>query len=750
MLFSFAERPTWADGFERGLPPLARSVRYVLPNRALFSGKQSPFWQRPGEGRLQVATPDGRSLTVALRGSSQLTADRMVSEGWIEGQPASRFILAVQEVEGGPAQITAALLGVLLADADDPGAGEVLQDFTMRATGAEEAQYFRIDDARLLSCGGEPRSERLALARAAQDAAVSLAPRGRTAAEEAAIAGGAPVVVDLLMLFTNGVLNSLSGTSTASRLAAIQSTFDAAVAEANSDMRRSGVSVALRLVKSAQVTYDEMSSDYSKVNSEALKALRLPADGKMDEVHALRDQVGADLVSLAVLPRDNTSSGIGYLLNTPSFSDPGDALINDQWSFSVVQYHAMNGTSLLAHELGHNLGAQHDRDNSKDTTGAVQPGAFSYSHGYRFYGANGVQYRTIMAYAPGTRVHYFSNPQVVAAETGIGVPLGVAIGQPGETHNALTLQRCAFEVSAFRLQRVDTPDRGTLVNVSTRAWVGADERQLIGGFMVDGTAEKRVLLRALGAGLAAFGITDGLRDPRLVLYRLPSAARVAVNDDWADQSGAAELSSAANAVGAFAFSSAKDAALLLRLSPGTYSANIESVDGTFGSALLEAYEVDAGGGSRLINLSTRAWSEKGKPVIAGFAVSGTPGQTKRTLVRVLGPTLEQYGVAEPMFDPKLDLYRADGTWLMSNDDWSTGASYVSGQRDDFMPTVQYYREKEVSQTGLAPKNRREPAILLDLEPGLYTAVVQPFEDETSQQAPSPGVAIVEVYEIRAP
>ena len=746
-LFRFVTRPAWAERLESRLPAPARSVRYVQPNRALLEGKASPFWQPPGEGRFAIETPDGQRLPVRIRQSQQLAADRMVSEGWIEGQPASRFLLSAQDVAGGPTQITASVLDVSLPEGDDPAGGTSLQNFTLRATGVDEAQFYRIDDARVLPCGAEVRPERgpTATVAAAWANATTAALRGRSAAEAAALASGAPVTLDLLLLYTKGILESLPLTTTAARVAAIQSTFDNAVAEANSDLARSGISAQLRLVKVAAVDYDESLSEYAKVNADALKALRLPADGKMDEIHALRDAVGADLVSLAVVPRDNTSSGIGYLLATPASVDMGDALINDQFGFSIVQYHALTGTSLLAHELGHNLGAQHDRENSKDNTGALTTGAFSYSYGYRFFGRDGRQYRTIMAYAPGTRVHYFSNPDLVASEPELGVPVGLALGAAGECHNALTIQRCAFEASGYRLQRQDTADRGTLVNVSTRAWVGAGERQMLGGFMIDGPASKRVLLRALGASLASFGVTDGLPNPTLALLRMPTGSRVAFNDDWINPVAASvDLSAVGHAIGAFPLTGARDAALLVTLAPGSYSANVEAADGVLGTALLEAYEVDANEGARLINLSTRAWADRGKPIIAGFTVRGTPGQTKRILVRVLGPTLAQYQVAEPMADPQLDLYGANGTWLLANDDWSTGAAYVSGQRDDFRPSVQYYHEKEIDQTGLAPKNRREPAVLLDLPPGLYTAVVQPFENLATQQPAAPGVAIVEV------
>lgn len=100
----------------------------------------------------------------------------------------------------------------------------------------------------------------------------------------------------------------------------------------------------------------------------------------------------------------------------------------------------------FAHELGHNQGCNHDREN--EISGC---NASTYSYGYRVTGNNGVLYRTIMSYAPGQSIARFSNPDV----TYQGVPVGVPIGQPLESHNAQTINNTASIVDSFRNSAFD-------------------------------------------------------------------------------------------------------------------------------------------------------------------------------------------------------------------------------------------------------------------------------------------------------
>lgn len=124
-----------------------------------------------------------------------------------------------------------------------------------------------------------------------------------------------------------------------------------------------------------------------------------------------------------------------------------------------------------------------------------------------------------------------------------------------------------------------------LVNLSARAEVGAGENVLIAGFTIAGNLPRRMLVRAVGPGLGAFGVPGVLGDPKLELFR--DGVRVAENDNWD-----APLAPTAAAAGAFALASgSRDAALLVTLLPGGYTAQVSGVGGVTGVALVEIYEV---------------------------------------------------------------------------------------------------------------------------------------------------------------
>ena len=112
---------------------------------------------------------------------------------------------------------------------------------------------------------------------------------------------------------------------------------------------------------------------------------------------------------------------------------------------------------------------------------------------------------------------------------------------------------------------------------------------LTAGFVIGGATAKTVLIRATGPALAALGVPGTLADPRLVFYQTGVAVAIAANDNW---SGTQVLKDAFTAVGAFPLdSTSKDAALLLTLQPGSYTAQASGVGSSSGTALVEIYEI---------------------------------------------------------------------------------------------------------------------------------------------------------------
>lgn len=703
---------------DAALPAPSRAVRYGRVNRALFSGKPSPFWQPPGEGRIELPLPDGGRWVVVIEGSEMLGPDRFVSVGRIDGRPLSRALLAWNG-------------GFLHASVEDP----VLGVLVLRAATEELSQVYLVDPALVAPCGGERRPARAAGPHSVAPEAVP---------PSAAVENPQRAEVHVLMVYTQAVLTTLSG---AARTAALQSAFDLAIAKVNATLEASLVSARLQLVGIAETAYDEDASTSSKVQDDALTALYRTDDGRMDEIHAVRDAVGADLVCLTLGRRDSGTSGLSFLLDEPHSN------VNAEFAFTVVQYSLMAGTNVLAHELGHLFGCAHDRENA--LSGA---GAYSFSYGYRFFGADGRQYRDIMSYAPGIELGYFSNPDVIVPAP-VNMPIGIPAGRPGEANSALTIERNAFAAAVFRLQTQRPAGAGLLINVATRAFVGTDDEVLIGGFVVDGAGPMDLLVRATGPALAAFGVGNTLADPVLRLYA--GGTVVAENDNWMQRMGpagalaAGDVAAAAARVRAFPLAAGSaDAAVLVTLPPGAYSAVMEGARGTTGFGLIEAY--DAGGdGTRILGLATRGFADRtGKEMYGGFVVRGDAGTTKRVLIRVLGPSLARapFNMAGALDDPEMEVRNAAGETLVYNDDWSTGAEGGASAENDFKPLVRTYGEKWIFATGHAPRNRREPCVLVDLPPGAYTVIVRPFELRSSNpaldQPARPGVGVVEVYEIR--
>lgn len=135
----------------------------------------------------------------------------------------------------------------------------------------------------------------------------------------------------------------------------------------------------------------------------------------------------------------------------------------------------------------------------------------------------------------------------------------------------------------------ETTTTGKFVNISTRAEVRTGADIMIAGFIIGGTTPKQVLIRASGPALADFGLTGTLADP--VLTVTSSQGQLAQNDDWSagDQTA---IDTAVAQTGAFAWKrDSKDAALVLTLPPGAYTALVRGKNETTGLALIEVYEV---------------------------------------------------------------------------------------------------------------------------------------------------------------
>ncbi len=261
---------------------------------------------------------------------------------------------------------------------------------------------------------------------------------------------------------------------------------------------------------------------------------------------------------------------------------------------------------------------------------------------------------------------------------------------------------------------VQTPP--ILVNISTRLNVGTGENVLDSGFIVHGTGTKTLLIRGLGPSLGSAGVANPLADPVLQLHD-SAGAILQTNDNWRTTQ---ESEIAATGIPP---SNDAEAAMIVTLAAGSYTVVESGQNSTTGVGLMEIYDLTNGFGPDLANLSTRGFVGTASNVmIAGFIFGAPTGGQGSVLLRALGPSLGTLGVANPLADPVLELFNADGTIVATNDNW------------------QSTQQAAIEATGAPPSNVAEAAIVATLAPGNYTAVESGKNGGT-------GVGLIEVYNL---
>ncbi len=261
-----------------------------------------------------------------------------------------------------------------------------------------------------------------------------------------------------------------------------------------------------------------------------------------------------------------------------------------------------------------------------------------------------------------------------------------------------------------------------LLNISTRLRVLPDDLALIGGFIVTGNEPKKVLLRAIGPSLTGAEVSGALANPTLELFG--GSVSLGSNDDWKIVDGTNGSESQETAIRETGVPPANDAesALVRTLAPGSYTVVVRGANSTSGVGLVEAYDLERSSDSKLANISTRGFVDTGDNVmIGGFIVGGRGEGSARLLVRALGPSLTAAGVPSALQNPTLQVVNAAGTPVATNDNWKEN-------------------EADVNASGLPPTEDAESALVVQLSPGAYTAVVRGNGGEK-------GVGLVEAYNI---
>ena len=245
--------------------------------------------------------------------------------------------------------------------------------------------------------------------------------------------------------------------------------------------------------------------------------------------------------------------------------------------------------------------------------------------------------------------------------------------------------------------------------VWTNPRVEIGDNALIGGFIITGTQNKKVILRGLGPSV---GLGNALSDPNLALFD-GGGNLLRANDNWEAAPNAQEIIDST-----IPPQSSFEAAILMSLpaNGSNYTAVLRGFQNETGVGLVELYDLDQSVDSRLANISTRGFVQTGDDaMIAGFIVLNG---NQRVILRGISPSLTLNG---KLADPTLELRDSNGGLIRGNDNW-----HIGGQ------------EAEIIATTIPPTDDAEAAIVEVLSPGAYTAILRGVNNTT-------GIAVLEVY-----
>ena len=211
-----------------------------------------------------------------------------------------------------------------------------------------------------------------------------------------------------------------------------------------------------------------------------------------------------------------------------------------------------------------------------------------------------------------------------------------------------------------------------------------------------------------------------------------ASSTIGMNDDWqTTQIGGVITSDQVAEIrdSGLAPSDPLESAVIATLSPGSYTAIVQGVNGGTGVGSVEVYDLGATSGSFLANIATRGFVQTGdNAMIGGFIVVTQP---TRVIIRAIGPSLSQFGVPDALANPQLELHDASNL-IGQNDDWQT--TQIGG-------IITSDQVAQIQSSQLAPTNAAESAIIATLQPGSYTAIVRGVNTTT-------GNALVEVYALQ--
>jgi hypothetical protein len=210
-----------------------------------------------------------------------------------------------------------------------------------------------------------------------------------------------------------------------------------------------------------------------------------------------------------------------------------------------------------------------------------------------------------------------------------------------------------------------------------------------------------------------------LNDPVLEL-RGPNGSLITSNDNWKDSPQRSQIEGTL-----FQPTDDRESVIVATLSPGAYTVVLTGKSQTTGIGLVEVYDNGPAIDSVLANISTRGFIQVANSVMIGGFTLGGNNNPPRIAVRGLGPSLSQFGLSNLLADPTLELHDANGTVMISNDDWQSDP-VSAGQ---------------LAANGLALSDSKESGIFVSLPPGQFTVIL-------AGKNGGVGIGLVEVYNLK--
>ena len=343
----------------------------------------------------------------------------------------------------------------------------------------------------------------------------------------------------------------------------------------------------------------------------------------------------------------------------------------------------------------------------------------------------------------------------------------VSTSTAGMIGNTATVTRNETDPNAANNSATATTNVGDitrLVAISTRARVETGPDVAVGGFSFGGILPKQILIRGRGPSMSGppYNFAGTLTNPILEVYS--GQTLFAVVDNW--QSGATQCDAPALSCGTPAEMQAinsdpcqpnigqttappgcaQEAAFLITVPPGAYTARLKGVNNEMGKGIVEVYDPDTSTMPKVEGISTRAKVLTGTDIMVGGFQIGAGSSSKKVLIRGRGPSLSgaPYNFTGTLANPKLEIYSGQ-TLFATIDDWGTGVTMCNapaiscGTPAELQAALVDPCQPNNGQSTEPPGCNLETALFITLPPGAYTAQVKGVDNGI-------GIGIVEIYE----